>query len=67
MEETIRTIWQDVLGREISVDDNFFDLGGNSLLAVRIASAMRGQGLPPLPMRELYTHQTIRKLVASMT
>ncbi len=66
MEETIRSIWQGVLGREISVDDNFFDLGGNSLLAVRIASAMRGQGLPPLPMRELYTHQTIRNLVAAM-
>jgi len=66
MEETLRAIWQDVLGRDIGVDDNFFDLGGNSLLAVRIASAMRGQGLPPLPMRELYTHQTIRRLVASM-
>lgn len=66
MEELMRSIWEGVLGREISLDDNFFDLGGNSLLAVRIASAMRGQGLPPLPMRELYTHQTIRNLVAAL-
>lgn len=65
MEELMRSIWQDVLGREISADDNFFDLGGNSLLAVRIAAAMRKQGLPPLPMKDLYTHQTIRKLVAA--
>jgi amino acid adenylation domain-containing protein len=66
MEELMCSIWQDVLGREISADENFFDLGGNSLLAVRIAAAMRKQGLPPLPMRDLYTHQTIRKLVAAL-
>ncbi|WP_051938777.1 amino acid adenylation domain-containing protein [Luteibacter sp. 9135] len=66
MEETMHAIWQDVLGREIGADENFFDLGGNSLLAVRIAAAMRKQGLPPLPMRDLYTHQTIRKLVAAL-
>jgi hypothetical protein len=66
MEELMRSIWQGVLKREISLDDNFFDLGGNSLLAIRIASAMRGQGLPPLLMRELYMHQTIRNLVAAL-
>ena len=66
MEEMMRSIWQDVLGREIGADENFFDLGGNSLLAVRIAAAMRKQGLPPLPMRDLYTHQTIRKLAAAL-
>lgn len=67
MEELMRSIWQEVLGREISADDNFFDLGGNSLLAVRIASSMRKQGLPALPMRELYTRQTIRNLVAALS
>ena len=66
MAQRLLSIWQGVMGREISVDDNFFDLGGNSLLAVRIASAMRGQGMPPLPMRELYTHQTIRRLVSAL-
>lgn len=58
------SIWQGALGREIDMDDNFFDLGGNSLIAIRIASAMRKEGLPPLPMSELYTHQTVRNLVA---
>lgn len=64
--ERMRDIWQDVLGRPIDVDDNFFDLGGNSLIGIRIASAMRKQGLPPLPLAELYTHQTVRKLVAAL-
>lgn len=65
MAQRMVSIWQGVLGREITVDDNFFDLGGNSLLAVRIASAMRGQGMPSLPMRDLYTHQTIRRLIGT--
>ncbi|MFI8716276.1 amino acid adenylation domain-containing protein [Stenotrophomonas sp. NPDC077464] len=59
-------IWQDVMGRQIDIDDNFFDLGGNSLIGIRIASAMRKQGLPPLPLAELYTHQTVRKLAAAL-
>lgn len=59
-------IWQDVMGRQIDIDDNFFDLGGNSLIGIRIASAMRKEGLPPLPLAELYTHQTVRKLVAAL-
>jgi amino acid adenylation domain-containing protein len=58
-------IWQKVLGGSVSLDDNFFDLGGNSLYAMRVATMMRNQGLPPLSVRQLYVHQTIRRLVAS--
>jgi hypothetical protein len=36
MEQAIAAVWRDVLGVEqISVYDNFFDIGGHSLLAVR--------------------------------
>lgn len=56
-------IWQDVLGCSVKKDDNFFNLGGNSLYAVRIAFAMSEAGLPELPLKELYTHQTIEKLL----
>jgi phosphopantetheine binding protein/AMP-binding enzyme len=59
-------IWETVLGVPVGLDDNFFDLGGNSLYAMRIATAMRNQGLPPLPVRELYVQQTIRRLGASL-
>jgi amino acid adenylation domain-containing protein len=59
-------IWETVLGIAVGLDDNFFDLGGNSLYAMRIATAMRNQGLPPLPVRELYVQQTIRRLGASL-
>lgn len=59
-------IWQKVLGVPVGLDDNFFDLGGNSLYAMRVATMMRKQGLPPLPVRQLYSQQTIRRLVATI-
>ncbi len=59
-------IWESVLGVPVGLDDNFFDLGGNSLFAMRIATAMRNQGLPQLPIRELYVKQTVRRLSAAL-
>ena len=55
----LRDIWRQVLKVEVGLADSFFDLGGNSLYAVQIASMMRDQGLPRLPLRELYLRQTI--------
>lgn len=37
IEQKIATLWQELLGRsQVGVDDNFFDLGGHSLLVVRM-------------------------------
>ncbi|MFI5735106.1 amino acid adenylation domain-containing protein [Kribbella sp. NPDC051587] len=63
----LRGIWSSVLGIEVGVDDDFFDLGGNSLLAVRLGSAMRAGGLPDVRLRDLYRHPTISSLLASFS
>ena len=55
-------IWESVLGVPVGPDDNFFDLGGNSLYAIRLATAMRERGLPPVPLRRLYLSPTVRSL-----
>ncbi|MFC6881498.1 MULTISPECIES: acyl carrier protein [Actinomadura] len=40
-EQEVSEIWADVLGiHEVDVDTNFFDLGGNSLLLVKLASQL---------------------------
>jgi aryl carrier-like protein len=57
-------VWESVLGTPVGPDDNFFLLGGNSLYAVRVAAAMRERGLPAVPLRELFTNPTIRRLAA---
>jgi amino acid adenylation domain-containing protein len=59
-------IWSDVLGVPVGPDDDFFELGGNSLFAVRVTAALRSRGLPPLRLRELYRHPTIRETAASL-
>ncbi|GAA0220485.1 hypothetical protein GCM10010492_18160 [Saccharothrix mutabilis subsp. mutabilis] len=62
----LREVWGSVLGVPVGLDDDFFELGGNSLFAVRIGARMREGGLPPLQLRELYRHPTIRSVVSAM-
>ncbi|MGW0708251.1 non-ribosomal peptide synthetase [Streptomyces sp. NPDC002643] len=63
---TLTEIWSEVLGVPVGPDDDFFELGGNSLFAVRIGAALRARGLPSPRLRELYRHPTIRGTVASL-
>lgn len=58
--------WALVLGQEVTPDANFFELGGNSLLAVRLSSLMRERGLPEMPLRLLYLHPTVRTLAEAL-
>ncbi len=62
----LTAIWSDILGQPVGPDDDFFELGGNSLYAVRISAALRTRGLPSLRLRELYRHPTIRATAASL-
>lgn len=58
---SLTEIWSEVLGVPVGPDDDFFELGGNSLFAVRIGAALRARGLPSLRLRELYRHPTVRR------
>ncbi|WP_031053281.1 non-ribosomal peptide synthetase [Streptomyces sp. NRRL F-5702] len=58
----LREIWETVLGTPVGLDDDFFELGGNSLFAVRISAALRARGLKPVPLRDLFRTPTIREL-----
>ncbi|WP_433341746.1 amino acid adenylation domain-containing protein [Micromonospora sp. CA-111912] len=66
LDERIRAIWQRILGTEVGPEDNFFDLGGNSLLALRLLRELRDQGLADLTPRHLYLHQTVRGLAEAI-
>ncbi|MFF1691886.1 MULTISPECIES: amino acid adenylation domain-containing protein [unclassified Streptomyces] len=60
--DSLASLWEELLGVAVGRDDNFFLLGGNSLLAVRLTAAMRDRGMPPLPLRELYLNPTVTRL-----
>jgi amino acid adenylation domain-containing protein/non-ribosomal peptide synthase protein (TIGR01720 family) len=64
-EEVLAAIWMEVLRLErVSVDDNFFDLGGDSILSIQIVARARRRGLVIEP-RHLFEHQTIAELAAA--
>ncbi|RRI75844.1 amino acid adenylation domain-containing protein [Pseudomonas aeruginosa] len=61
-ERQLAAIWADVLGRErVGVTDNFFSLGGDSIVSIQVVSRARQAGLQLSP-RDLFQHQNIRSL-----
>ncbi|MFJ3640156.1 amino acid adenylation domain-containing protein [Streptomyces sp. NPDC090108] len=60
----LRAVWEKLFGFRVGPDDDFFALGGNSLLGVRLLAAMREQGLPTFPLPQLYLHRTVNALSA---
>jgi hypothetical protein len=59
-------VWQSVMGVAVGPDDNFFDLGGNSLLAVRLNAALRKDGFPAVQLRDIFRNSTPRRLAAAI-
>jgi tyrocidine synthetase-3 len=58
-------IWQDVLGitHEIHLEDNFFSLGGDSLLAIKMVNVANKDGLP-ITVSQLFENPTIKELAS---
>jgi amino acid adenylation domain-containing protein len=63
----VLNIWQEVLGsRRVGLDDNFFDLGGHSLLTLRVHSRLEARLGHGIPLMDLFRHPTVRTLAASL-
>ncbi|MFE6524065.1 non-ribosomal peptide synthase/polyketide synthase [Streptomyces sp. NPDC057794] len=66
-ERRIARIWSDVLGvARVGAHDNFFHLGGDSILSMQVVSRLRRDGLH-LTTRDLFTHQTLAELAGVVT
>lgn len=60
LEQTIARLWGEVLGAgEIGMTDDFFEIGGNSLIAVQLISMLRKEVGVRLPMRSLFEQPTV--------
>jgi amino acid adenylation domain-containing protein len=65
-EESLSAIWAQVLRIDnVSIDDNFFALGGDSIRIVQIVSQAQQKGLR-LEAQMIYQHQTIRELAQEL-
>ncbi|AXE88333.1 Gramicidin S synthase 2 [Streptomyces sp. Go-475] len=66
LERTLADAWAQVLGlAEVGVHDNFFALGGDSLLAIRAVARCRRAGVR-LTVRQLLSEQTVAALAAAL-
>jgi amino acid adenylation domain-containing protein len=62
-QKMLMSVWKDALHlRQISIDDNFFDLGGHSLIAIRIIRTIEQKTNRRLPITSLFESPTIEKL-----
>jgi amino acid adenylation domain-containing protein/non-ribosomal peptide synthase protein (TIGR01720 family) len=62
IEETLTEIWKQVLGLDqIDIHDSFFEVGGDSILAIQIVSRANQAGLKLIP-KHLFRYQTIAEL-----
>ena len=62
-EKTIATIWEECLElNEVDVKSNFFEIGGHSLVAVRVMSLLEKETGKRLPLSALMIYPTIEKL-----
>ena len=61
-ERALAAVWADVLRVErVGVDDNFFSLGGDSILSIQVVAQARQAGLA-VTSRDVYRHQTVAAL-----
>jgi amino acid adenylation domain-containing protein len=65
LEKKLVEIWSGILGIEtikISIDDDFFQLGGHSLKATVMITRIHKVLQVKIPIEEIFTHSTIREL-----
>ena len=63
MQRTLATLWAQALGLDqVGVDDDFFDLGGNSLVAVQLGARIRRVFEVEMPLAALFEQPTVQTL-----
>ncbi|MFY0567871.1 non-ribosomal peptide synthase/polyketide synthase [Archangium lansingense] len=67
LERELVQVWEDVLGvRPVGVTDSFFELGGQSLLAVRLVARLRERLGRTVPLAALFEGPTVEALAARL-
>ncbi|AZF31887.1 Non-ribosomal peptide synthetase [Pseudomonas sp. R4-35-07] len=62
VQQALAAIWSDVLGiQAVGLDDNFFALGGDSIISIQVVSRARQAGIRLSP-RDLFQYQSVRSL-----
>ncbi len=66
-QSVITAVWQSMLGHpKIGLDDDYFALGGDSLLAIRVIETLRTHLQRPIGIASIVQHPTIRSLAQAI-
>ncbi|MEM9103829.1 MAG: amino acid adenylation domain-containing protein, partial [Pseudomonadota bacterium] len=66
-EQLLCNIWQELLRIErIGIQDNFFSLGGDSIISIQVVSRAKKHGMN-FTVRQLFENQTIQELMPHIT
>ncbi|WP_276324146.1 non-ribosomal peptide synthetase [Paraburkholderia flava] len=67
LETQLLAVWNDVLKRDdLGVTDDFFAVGGHSLLALKVLAKAAQTGLPGVTLEALFQHPSVRTLAAHL-
>ena len=61
LEEVLRSAWSQVLGANVGLEDNFFDLGGDSLKVIDLRRQLSAMGIR-LQMPDVFRFPNVRAL-----
>jgi acyl carrier protein len=68
LEQTVRDLWRQVLGvNQVGLDENFFDLGGDSLLIVAVHAQLQKLLHREIQVVDLFEHVTVRSLARHLS
>jgi amino acid adenylation domain-containing protein len=68
IEKIMANVWQEVLGfSRVGIGDSFFELGGDSLTALKVVSHLDKQLETNVTVSEIFTHPTIAELAETIT
>jgi amino acid adenylation domain-containing protein len=68
LELEIARVWQEILSLDrVGIDDNFFDLGGNSLRLAEVHSRLQKMIGSTFSITDLFAHTTVRQVAALLT
>jgi amino acid adenylation domain-containing protein/non-ribosomal peptide synthase protein (TIGR01720 family) len=63
VEQQLTEVWRQILGVDVGIYDNFFSLGGDSILAIQVVAKANQLGLTLFP-RQMFQYQTVAELAA---
>ncbi|MBW3549148.1 MAG: amino acid adenylation domain-containing protein, partial [Actinobacteria bacterium] len=66
-ERAVAAVWEEVLGLDdVGVDEDFFDMGGHSLLAAQVVARLRESSGRHVPLTAIYESPTVAGLAAAV-